>query len=195
MLSTLLYKGRFHEKSCCSFGFCPNEAGETLPTDKITIRGKRERGPEQVVQLLAEQSQVVGLVVQRAAVHLDLFKWEGFFILNSFECNTTHKKQAVQQNPFLIRRNLQSSFELWGSQYFCCWQHWQFLGRSLLYNSFYSKIATLKLNLQLMADVCSSGQVALGLQLLYEQLAQPCPGWLQLHLAYKVGVDGDKVSW
>ena len=46
-----------------------------------------------------------------------------------------------------------------------------------------------------MADVCSSGQVALGLQLLYEQLAQPCPGWLQLHLAYKVGVDGDKVSW
>ena len=73
---------------------------------------KRERGPEQVVQLLAEQSQVVGLVVQRAAVHLDLFKWEGFFILNSFECNTTHKKQAVQQNPFLIRRNLQSSFEL-----------------------------------------------------------------------------------
>ena len=39
---------------------------------------KRERGPEQVVQLLAEQSQVVGLVVQRAAVHchLDLSKWD-----------------------------------------------------------------------------------------------------------------------
>ena len=40
---------------------------------------KRERGPEQVVQLLAEQSQVVGLVVQRAACHchLDLSKWDG----------------------------------------------------------------------------------------------------------------------
>ena len=40
---------------------------------------KRERGPEQVVQLLAEQSQVVGLVVQRAACHchLDLCKWYG----------------------------------------------------------------------------------------------------------------------
>ena len=46
-----------------------------------------------------------------------------------------------------------------------------------------------------MADVCSSGQIALGLQLLDEQLAQPCPGWLQLHLACKISVGGDKVAW
>ena len=60
---------------------------------------KRERGPEQVVQLLSEQSQVVGLVVQRAAVHchLDLSKWDGFFILNSFDCKTTQKnKQCIK---------------------------------------------------------------------------------------------------
>ena len=63
---------------------------------------KRERGPEQVVQLLAEQSQVVGLVVQRAAVHyrLDLSKWDGFFILNTFECNTTQKTSDATKSIF-----------------------------------------------------------------------------------------------
>ena len=57
----------------------PRSACSTRQSQTKAPSEKRDGGPEQVVQLLAEQSQVVGLVVQRAACHchLDLSKWDG----------------------------------------------------------------------------------------------------------------------